>query len=167
MFPNITPHCKQEKFIFINITVKTLWSRIAPLAYAHVQREHAIFTHLWAFSKSKFNIKSDRVNLVAPASHIECLLYLPTDQSPRDTVQTGTGRVDPARKFKCTTAARIYTTYQGRGPSGETFGRSFRKRSDNSVISNSKILIMKIMFFLTLSVFPRLVLNDDFSYFLV
>jgi len=23
-----------------------------------------------------------------------------------DTVQTGTGKVDPARKFKCTTAAR-------------------------------------------------------------
>ena len=27
-------------------------------------------------------------------------------QSPGDTVQTGTGKVDPARKFKCTTAAR-------------------------------------------------------------
>ena len=33
-------------------------------------------THLWPFSKSKFN-QSDRVNLVAPASPIECLLYLP------------------------------------------------------------------------------------------
>ena len=32
-------------------------------------------THLWPFSKSKSNLKSDRVNLVAPA--IECLLYLP------------------------------------------------------------------------------------------
>jgi len=28
-------------------------------------------------SKSKFNLKSDRVNLVAPASPIECLPYLP------------------------------------------------------------------------------------------
>ena len=27
-------------------------------------------------------------------------------QSPGDTVQTETGKVDPARKFKCTTAAR-------------------------------------------------------------
>jgi len=27
-------------------------------------------------------------------------------QCPGDTVQTGTGEVDPARKFKCTTAAR-------------------------------------------------------------
>ena len=34
-------------------------------------------THLRFFRKSKFNIKSDRVNLVAPASPIECLLYLP------------------------------------------------------------------------------------------
>ena len=36
-----------------------------------------LFTHPWPFSKSKFNLKSDRVNLVAPASPIECLLYLP------------------------------------------------------------------------------------------
>ena len=28
-------------------------------------------------SKSKFKLKSDRVKLVAPASPIECLLYLP------------------------------------------------------------------------------------------
>ena len=35
------------------------------------------FTHLWSFSKSKFILKSDRVNLVAPASLIEYLLYLP------------------------------------------------------------------------------------------
>ena len=34
-------------------------------------------THLWPCSKSKLNLKSDRVNLVAPASPIECLLYLP------------------------------------------------------------------------------------------
>ena len=29
-------------------------------------------THLWNFSKSKFNLMSDRVNLIAPASPIEC-----------------------------------------------------------------------------------------------
>ena len=29
------------------------------------------------FSKSKFNLKSDRVIFFAPASPIECLLYLP------------------------------------------------------------------------------------------
>ena len=46
--------------------------------------------------ESKFNLMSDRVNLVAPASPIvECLLYLPDD-----TVQTGIGKVDRARKFK-------------------------------------------------------------------
>jgi len=36
-----------------------------------------LYTPLWPFSKSKFNLKSDRVNLVAPASPIECLLHLP------------------------------------------------------------------------------------------
>ena len=34
-------------------------------------------THPWPSSKSKFNLKSDRVNLVSPAGPIECLLYLP------------------------------------------------------------------------------------------
>jgi len=34
-------------------------------------------THLCPFSKSKSNLMSDRVNLVASASPIECLLYLP------------------------------------------------------------------------------------------
>ena len=34
-------------------------------------------THLWPFSKSKFNLKSDPVKLVALASPIECLLHLP------------------------------------------------------------------------------------------
>ena len=38
-------------------------------------------TNLWPFSKSKFNIKSDRVNLVEPASPIECLLHLPNDRA--------------------------------------------------------------------------------------
>jgi len=32
--------------------------------------------YFWPFSKSKFNLKSDRVNLVAQAGPIECLLYL-------------------------------------------------------------------------------------------
>ena len=32
-------------------------------------------THLWPFSKSKFNLKSDRVNLVAPASLIHWARY--------------------------------------------------------------------------------------------
>ena len=33
-------------------------------------------------------------------------------QCPGDTVQTGTGKVDPARKFKCTTAARKDIDYK-------------------------------------------------------
>ena len=31
-------------------------------------------------------------------------------QRPGDTVQTGIGKVDPARKLKCTTAVRITCT---------------------------------------------------------
>ena len=50
------------------------------------------------------HIKSDRVNLVAPSSPVDCLLLL--TQCPCGTVQTGTGKVDPARKLKCTTADR-------------------------------------------------------------
>ena len=33
--------------------------------------------HLWPLRKSKFNLMSERVNPAAPASPIECLLYLP------------------------------------------------------------------------------------------
>ena len=55
-----------------------------------------------ASSKSKFYLKSDRVNLATPASPIEC---------PGDTLQIQTGNVDPARKFKCTTAARASTPH--------------------------------------------------------
>ena len=60
------------------------------------------FTHTWPFSKSKFNLKPDRVNLVAPASPIECLLYLPD-------VRAIQYKLGPARKFKCTTATRALT----------------------------------------------------------
>jgi len=38
-------------------------------------------THPWPFSESKLNLKSDRVNFVAPASPIECMLYLPNVQA--------------------------------------------------------------------------------------
>ena len=49
----------------------------------------------------------DRVNFVTPGIPIECLLYLPNvGRMSGDTVQTGTGKVVPARNFKCTTATR-------------------------------------------------------------
>ena len=57
-------------------------------------------TILLCTSKSKFNLKSDRVNLVAPASPYECLLFYPMSG------RYSTNWVDPARKFKYTTAAR-------------------------------------------------------------
>ena len=62
-------------------------------------------THLWPFSKSKFNVKSDRVNLVAPASPIKYLLYLPNGRTKQ--YKLGPWKVDPTRKFKCTTAPRV------------------------------------------------------------
>ena len=43
----------------------------------HRVHQSCSVTPLGPCSKSKFNQKSDRVNLVAPASPIECLLYLP------------------------------------------------------------------------------------------
>ena len=39
------------------------------------------YTHLWSFSKSKFNLKSACVNLVASASPIKCLVHLLTDRA--------------------------------------------------------------------------------------
>ena len=41
-------------------------------------------THLWPYSKSKFNLKSDRVKLVVPASPIEWLLYLANVRATQD-----------------------------------------------------------------------------------
>ena len=77
---------------------------ILPLSLGSLQKKmlRVKNRHLWPFGKSKFNLKSDRVNLVAPASPTMSALFT---QWPGDTVQTGTGKVDPARKFKCTTAA--------------------------------------------------------------
>ena len=48
--------------------------------------------HLWPFSKSKFNLKFNRINLVSPASPI----WVPAlfTQCLDDKVQTGTGKVD-------------------------------------------------------------------------
>ena len=47
-------------------------------------------------------MKSDRVNLVAPASPVQSLVQY----------KTATEKVDPARKFKCTTAARVIYIYK-------------------------------------------------------
>ena len=57
-------------------------------------------THLCPFSKSKFNLYEA---LSLTASTLLRRLVLSIELG---TVQTGTGMVDLARKFKCTTAAR-------------------------------------------------------------
>jgi len=66
--------------------------------------------------KTKNKICPKNRNLIFPQTkriaspiEFECLLYLIFTQCPGDTVQTGKGKVDPARKFKCTTAARAQT----------------------------------------------------------
>ena len=70
--------------------------------YLYLWSEHRN-THLWPFSKSKLNLKSDRVNLVAPASPIECLLYLPNIRAiqyklgPERLTRLGNSNVLPMR----------------------------------------------------------------------
>ena len=63
------------------IRVEMNISRISLPKFANVLFHKKVFqsplTHLWPFSKSKFYLKSDHVNLVAPASPIECMLHLP------------------------------------------------------------------------------------------
>ena len=62
-------------------TVNKIRIREATRSYkAYILCLSSLRTHLCPFSKSKFNLKSDRVNLVAPASPIECLIYLPNVQ---------------------------------------------------------------------------------------
>ena len=72
--------------IYRNFCWSTMW-RISPLFLAWKLFNFIkcfiffgivqLSTYLWSFNKSKFNQKSDRVNLVAPASLIKCQLYLP------------------------------------------------------------------------------------------
>ena len=59
-------------------------------------------TQICPFSKSKF--------ILYEALTASTLLHRLVLSIELGTVQTGTGKVDPARKFKCTTAARdIYS----------------------------------------------------------
>jgi len=62
-----------------------------------------VYTHLCPFSKSKFNLYKP-LSLTAST-----LLHRLVMSIELGAVQTGTGKVDPARKFKCTTAARVYS----------------------------------------------------------
>ena len=72
-----------EKIIHItkgNLNVTHFYNRFNINVFIHISVlfnpcfYYFYIPHLWPFSKRKFNLKSDRVNLVAPASHIECLL---------------------------------------------------------------------------------------------
>ena len=63
-------------FLFLHIIYQCEKSLMLMSVFCRLKKLY--FTHLCPFSKSKFNLNSDRVNLVAPASPIACLLYLPT-----------------------------------------------------------------------------------------
>ena len=72
-----------------------------------------LITHRWPFSKSKFVLKSDRVNLVAPACPIECLLYLSNVRAiqyklgPKRLTQLGNSNV-----LRLPVSCRVFETYQ-------------------------------------------------------
>ena len=93
----------------------------------------------------------NRVNLVGPASPVECLLYQP--QSPGDTVQTGIGNVDLARNFKCTTAARdisqnkctlyVQITYYVESHLLDMDKQKSKEKSKMSYFLNSKFHLLK------------------------
>ena len=63
-------------------------------------------THLSPFSKSKINLKCARFNLVAPASPIECLIYLPNVRAiqyqlgPERLARLGNSNVLPVGRHK-------------------------------------------------------------------
>ena len=75
---------------------------------------------------------SDRVILVAPESPRLSVLFT---RCLSDTVQTGTGKVDAARKFKCTTATRV-TRKKSTSILQFTLFRSFLK-NDNFFFSRN------------------------------
>ena len=59
-------------------------------------------------------------------------------QCTGDTIQTGTGKVDQARKFKCTTAARANYRHEGEGEMYVTQWDNF----STSKVGASLILIL-------------------------
>ena len=50
---------------------------ILVINFIYLTSGQSLHMHLWHLNKSKFNLKSVRVNLVAPAP-VECMLYLPS-----------------------------------------------------------------------------------------
>jgi len=72
-----------------------------------------LITHSWPFSKSNLILKSERVNLVAPACPIERLLYLPNVRAiqyklgPEGLTQLGNSNV-----LRLPVSCRVFETYQ-------------------------------------------------------
>ena len=68
--------------------------------YVHLYLINGRSTHICPFSKSKLNLYE------AKSLTASTLLHQLVLSIELGIVQTGTGKVDPARKFKCTKAAR-------------------------------------------------------------
>ena len=63
-----------------------------------------------------------------------------------DTVQTGTRKVDPARKFKCTTAARETSTEPENLELVHPKGKERRKREKRmNIVNNISVLLSYYM----------------------
>ena len=67
-----------KRLVVFNLNTCFVLSIVFLLFSAQIRKlKDKLLTHTWPFSKSKFNLRSDRVNLIAQASPIECLRYLP------------------------------------------------------------------------------------------
>ena len=85
-------------------------------------------------------------------------------QYPGDTVQTGSGKVDPAQKFKCTTAARDFLVmhkdwkYNFIRPTINEVAYIIHNCTMGARIRHEKNIIdfhLKIIFFLLILIFSR------------
>ena len=90
--------CFRIYYVHCNVYINCLVHRIY---YVHCKVYiNCVVTHLCPFSKSKLNEEAWSLT----ASTLLHRLVLSIELC---TVQTGTGKVDPDRKFKCTTSARV------------------------------------------------------------
>ena len=84
----------------------SFWLKLSPFKIVHKVFLFKLHTHLCPFSKSKFNLFEAYRRTVSTLLHRLFLSIKP------GTVQSRTGKVDPARKFNCTTAA-VYREVKG------------------------------------------------------
>ena len=75
---------------------------VTPAIYSHV-------THPWTFSKSKFNLKSDCINLVVPASPISvCFIYPMSGRYSTNWDRKGWPGSEIQMHYDCPSRERFY-----------------------------------------------------------